>query len=267
MFKAFKRALGLLRMVVSAGSLLLAVIVLVFLWRARQPLVNGLAASTQMLVDTFDTTGKALVVAERALQTTADNVETLQETVVAIAHTLDGVRPAMASVTNLISRNLVDSIQRAKGTLRSAASSARLIDDLLSSLAQIPLLNFKYNPDTPLSVSLNHVAASLESLPPALDSIATDLNKTESNLGQVSDGITALAVEIGHIKAGLVAAKEVVTEYQGKVNRLRHVFETLHARSATIVTLGMVIVTFFAYWLMVAQVREFIAGLSWLRKG
>lgn len=262
-----KRMLGIVRMIVSAGSLLLALSALVLVWRARQPLANGLAAGAQVLVDTLDTTGKALVVTEQALQATADNVDVLQRAVLTIARAIDDVRPTVASVTRLIGQNLIISIERARGTLASAASGARLIDDLLSSLSQIPLFNLNYNPETPLSVSLHHVASSLDDLPPALNSLAADLSGAESNLGQVSGQIMALAAEVGRIKASVVAAEEVVVEYQAKVARVRSTVEWLRARSEVIVTLGAVVATFLIYWLMVAQLREFIAGLSWLRKG
>jgi len=267
MRSALKRGLGITRMIISAGSLLLAVVVLVLIWRARQPLANGLSAGTQTLMDTLDTTAKALVVTQGALQTTADNVDALQRAILTIARTISDARPAVASVTDLIGHNLTSSIQKAQSTLASAASSARLIDDLLSSLSQIPLANFNYNPETPLSVSLNQVAASLDGLPSALNSLAMDLSNTADNLGQVSDGITALATEIGHIKTSVTAAEEVIVEYQGKVDRLHSTLEVLHTKSAMIVTWGAVAVTFLIYWLMVAQLREFFAGLTWLRKG
>jgi len=267
MRSALKRALGIGRIVIAAGSLLLAILGLVLLWRARQPVINGLSAGGQLLVEVLDTTSKALVVTQRALQTTTDNVDALQGTVLAIARTVNDARPAVASATNLVSQGLVSSIQKARATLSTAASSARLIDDVFSSLSGIPLLNLNYNPDTPLSVSLSRVATSLDGLPSALSSFATELSKTDDNLGRVGDRFSSLAAEIGRIEANLAAAGEVVVEYQGKVARVRSTVEWLRARSAVIVTLGAVAVTFFIYWLMVAQVREIIAGLAWLRKG
>jgi len=267
MKSALKRIVGFIRMILAAVSLLLVLAGLVLVWRAREPATKALTAGSIVFEDTLDTTGKALVVTQQTLQTTTDVVAAVERTSLSVAQAISDTTPTVASATTLVGRNLAGSARSARTTLSSAASSARLEDDLLGSLAQIPLLNLNYQPDTPLSAALESVASSLEELPDALSDLAADLSNAGDNLGHMSDGLTDLANELARIKDNLASARDVVARYQRGVSSLRSRVIAWRPYIPTAVTGGMIVISFLFYWLVVAQIREVVAGWNWLRKG
>lgn len=267
MKSVLKRIVGFIRMIVAVFSLLLVLVGLALIWQARQPVTKALNAGSQVMEDMLVTTDKALVVTQQTLQTTTDVVAAVERTSLSVAQAISDTTPTVASATTLVGRNLVGSAQSARTTLASAASSARLIDDLLGSLARVPLFNLNYQPDTPLSVALNNVASSLEDLPDALAKLAADLGSAGDNLGHMSHGLADLAEELARVKTNLASASDVVASYQAGAIRLRSTVVAWRPHIPAAVTGGAIVISFLFYWLAMAQVREIITGWNWLRKG
>jgi hypothetical protein len=184
-----------------------------------------------------------------------------------MGQTISETCPAVGSVAKLVGEDLVSSVRAAQVTLRTTAQSARLVDDLLASLAQIPLLGVNYKPELPPSTSLERVAASLDGLPEAPSKLQTDLNATGGNLRRASDGFPALSGEIARLRTSLAGAEAVMAEYHAEVVRGQAAVERLRAALPEAVTALAVVITFLVYWLAVAEVREIAAGLAWLREG
>jgi len=259
-----KRIIGLARIIIALASLLAGLVLLVALWQVRQPLADDLAVGAQLLADTLDTTDRALGVAVQALQTTSDSTVALERTTLLIGQTISETRPAVGSSAKLVGEDLVSSVRAAHDTLLATSKSARLVDDLLEALSQIPLLGVNYKPELPLSISLERVAASLDGLPEALSTLETDLNATGGDLGRVSDSFAALAGEIARLRTSLAGAEAVVAEYHGEVARGQAAVKRLRAALPEAVSALAVVITFLVYWLAVTQLREIAAGLGWL---
>jgi hypothetical protein len=261
-----KRIFGLARIIVALASLLAGLVALAALWQARPSLAGKLAGGAQLVADTLVTTDRALGVAAQALQTTSDSTVALEQTPLLIGRAISETRPAVGSAANLVGEDLVSSVRAAQVTLLSTAKSASLVDDLLQSLSQIPLLGVNYAPEVSLSVSLERVAASVDGLPEALVALRTDLDASGANLGQASDSFTVLAAEIARLRTSLAGAEGVVAEYHSEVMRGQAAVARLRAALPGTITALAIVLSFLVYWLAVTQVREIAAGIGWLRQ-
>ena len=97
-----------------------------------------------------DGLGQALKVADSGLTSAADNIANLEQTTRAIAGTLSTSRPALTTAAGTLSNDVPRTVREVRTTIASAQTSARLVDDFLTNLANIPFLNLDYRPQTPI---------------------------------------------------------------------------------------------------------------------
>ena len=181
-----RRPIGFLLILAAAVAFIFSVVGLIEIWR-YQPVVTQKVVDTLALFDqALITTQDGLTIVAQVVQTTTDDVASLQTTTRALAQTLHETNPTLESLTSLTSKDFPAAVEATQTSLASAQSSALLIDNVLATLTSIPFLPVDaYKPDVPLHTALAQVSTSLDSLTPALATITSSLVGGKTNLGVV----------------------------------------------------------------------------------
>ena len=260
-----KRIMGIVLIVVAAISLLVSLVGVFEIWTLRQPVVDATIAGVNLFAETLDTTSDALLVASASLQSASDTVTTVERTSLAAAQTVSTTRATLGSFSILMGKDLPTSIDATRTALKSAQSSAVVVDNVLTTISRIPLINIRYNPDVPLSVALGDVAKSMDNLPPTFTAIERNLNTTGNGLDQLVTSLTELPKTTQQAQRNIVEAQKVVVRYQTQVERLQALtlqFKSSLPMASTVVTLGIV---FLVFWLGVLQAHVLLRGFELLK--
>lgn len=262
-----KRIIGIVLIVIAAISLLISLLGLYQIWTMRQPVADAAIAGVDLFAETLDTTSDALKVTSESLQSASDTVTTIERTSLSVAQTMSTTRTTVGSFANLMGEDLPTSIDATRTALKSAQSSAVVVDNVMTTLSRIPLINIQYNPAVPLDVALGDVAKSLDNLPPTFSTIERNLNTTGDSLDQVVTNLNELPKTTQQVQRNIADAQIVVTRYQSEVDGLQKLIQPIRASFATILTGVAVGLTFLIFWLGVLQMQVLLKGLELLRGG
>jgi hypothetical protein len=177
-----KRLIGLVFIIIAAISLVISGWGLYQIWTLRQPVAGAAVAGIDLFAETLDTTSDALKVTSESLQSASDTVTAVERTSLSVAQAMSTTRMTLGSFASLTGKDLPSSIDASRTALKSAQSSAVVVDSVLTTLSRIPLINIQYNPAVPLSTALGDVAKSLDNLPPTFNTLARNLNTTGDGL-------------------------------------------------------------------------------------
>ena len=262
-----KRLIGIVLIAIAAISLLVSLWGLIQIWTMRQPVADAAVAGVDLFAETLDTTSDALRVVSDSLQSASDTVTTIERTSLSVAQTMSTTRTTVGSFANLMGKDLPTSIDATRTALKSAQSSAVVVDNVLTTLSRVPFINIQYNPVVPLSVALGDVAKSLDNLPPTFSTIERNLNTTGDSLDQVVSNLNELPKTTQQVQRNIPDAQKVVTRYQSEVDGLQKLIKPIKSSLAialTAITLGL---TFLVFWLGAIQVQVLLKGLELLRGG
>ena len=261
----FKRVLGILLVIIAAVSLVLSVVSTVAVWNFRKPMAASASAGLQLLDETLGATTGAFATVEESLRAADGSISSAQDTFQTLAATVSTSGPTLGSLAAFMSEGLPDALESTQGAMNAAAQSAQVIDDVLGALSQIPLFSITYDPDQRLSDSLAGIGDSLETLPNALGTLGDDLAVTSETLPALAVSLDQLGDSMDQIQASLASAGQVVSAYKGLIDRYQAAIRSLEAFIPTIVSIGPIVFTFFAFWLAVVQVAALLKGWQWLR--
>lgn len=262
-----KRIIGIVLIAIAAISLLFSLLGLVQIWTMRQPVAEAAVAGLDLLAETLDTTSDALKVTTESLESAGATVTMIERTSLSVAQTMSTTRTTVNSFANLMGKDLPTSIDATRTALKSAQSSAVVVDNVLMTLSKVPLINVRYNPDMPLNVALGDVAKSLDNLPPTFGAIELNLNTTGGSLDQVATNLNELPKTTQQAQRNIADAQKVVTRYQAQVDGLQKLIKPIKPSlplALTTITLGL---TFLVFWLGVLQIQMLFKGLELFRGG
>lgn len=217
--------------------------------------VHDLLALTNTTLDDLNT----------AVDKVSSSMDSLQGMAEGISDAVDSAGPTLDELSSLVGDDLPLTIRSLQSSLESGATSAMNIDSVLNALSRIPLLGtIVYNPDQPLSESLEYAAASLGSMPDSLAKMQEGINTANDNLKDANFNLAEVTESIGAIKTSIGQAKTSITRFKtlesGFEMRMVTVINEVDRflNLLFFVTIGSLI------WLLLAQLSLFIQGLNLL---
>jgi hypothetical protein len=260
-----KRITGIALIIIAVLSLLVSLFGLIQIWTIRQPLADAAVVGIDLFAETLDTTSDALRVVSDSLQSASDTVTTVERTTLSVAETMSTTRTTVGSFADLMGNDLPTSIDATHTALKSAQSSAVVVDNVLTMLSGVPLINIQYNPAVPLDVALGNVAKSLDNLPPTFSTIERDLNTTGDSLDQVVTSLNELPKTTQQMQRNIADAQKVVARYQSEVDGLQKLIKPIKSSLAKALMAVELASAFLVFWLGVTQVQVLLKGLELLR--
>ena len=260
---SFKQFAGFLLVLVASASLFVSLYGLMQVWKLRPSVTQNLISGVELISDTVITTGEGLVVIEDALQTTSNNVATLQNASLALAQSTHDASLLAISVAKLSGTDLPQAITATQTSLLAAQASAKVIDNVLSAVSKIPFFPPDvYNPDLPLNAALGQAAASLENLPASLQAVQRRLDLSSSNLGATESSLLAFAQSVKQVQINLSSAQKVVDQYQLDITRFQARLTSLRTSIPRWITTLAWALTFGLIWLGVTQLELLLRGIE-----
>jgi methyl-accepting chemotaxis protein len=213
--RALLRIAGIALLVAGIAGLIFGIATLVFLGSLERKVE---AAATEQLVlidEALTTTADGLAVASTSLSRATAAIGSLEGTLDGVGQAINGTVPVLDSVTDFLGEKLPATLETTQETMRSVATSAKLVDDMLAIVTNIPLLNLDvYNPDVPLFQGFEEVANSLDGIPKSLSAAHEGLESTAGSMEKVEGDFATMAKNVGEIATDLEDAQSVIVQYQ-----------------------------------------------------
>jgi hypothetical protein len=217
-----------------------------------------------LTLDMLASSDRALIVVDQQLQTAATSVTSVEDTARSTANTLNSTRNSLSSASVILRQDVPAALGAAQQALVSAQGSARLIDDVLNTLAAIPLLNIRYQPETPLYVALGNVAKSLDGLPKLTKDLGASLDITAADLPTTAKGVTTMADTLKTSQSDMRDAQKVVGGFRMELFRTKEIVTGAQRSLSTFLTYGAAAISFILFWLGVVQLLALVKGARWL---
>ncbi len=243
---------------------------LVAVWVARPSVTNLAVNNVKVIKGALEVTTTGLEASQKSLDAIVSSMETLQGTVQKTANTVEGAAPLIGSLATLADQNLPKTVEGLKNSLATAQQGARVIDEALRKLTDLPIIgglfNDKpYNPTTPLDKGLSEVADGINNLDETFQGMTDNLNRTRDNVQAVQEDITGIATNIGIVIANLKEAESVLSQYQSTAQAALDFLNKWEGRLPQLITLLSVVISFFLVWVALTQLGLFLQGREYLQ--
>ena len=257
----YQRATGIALMAAGAIGVLLVILGLILVVRVVPQMEASAVESLGLVERTLLTTEDGLVLAEDSVSQVVETIESLETTLASVGQTIYGTVPLVDSVADLLGEQLPETIEATQDTLTSVAKSAKLVDNILSIVTAIPFIGTdRYQPEVPLHVGLERVAASLDDIPDSLGAAQEDLTSSSGNLDAMQDDFTTMAENVGQIAISLESAQSVLAEYRGVVTDLQTQISSVRQGLPVWLRWLRLAFSFVLIWLAIAQIGPIIQG-------
>lgn len=263
MKKILSRIIGVTLIFGGILGVLLSIGGIVVLWRIEPKLEAQVLDGLALVSRTIDSTQSLLTVVDEVLVQVRDNLKTIETASLDVAETIDNTAETATSLGNMVSSEFSDIVDQTANGLRSAQTSAKVIDDFLGFLANLPLIgNPNFENDMPLNQSLLRVEQSLSPLTDSFDTFSQELKSTSDNLSSIQSSVTLLTASFDKIDANLVETQTVVADYTRTVNDLDQ--RVVKMQESAPRTLKLIFAAFTALlaWLLIAQLGLITQGLE-----
>jgi methyl-accepting chemotaxis protein len=255
--------IGILLLIAAIAGLALSSFGIVNLWRFEENIAQKLDKTLSLLSTTLDTTTEGLNIAASSLTQANSSLDTLVSTIETTGESVQATVPMIDTLSKVNTVDLPKTISTTQKALKSAQSSAQVIDTTLTIITSIPFLFVEpYNSKTSLSSALEEVSKSLDPIPVSLTSMNESLKNTSNSLSEIHIRFTEIASGIREIKTSLEKAQGLISQYLTVVGQLKQQV-TLARENLPGTLIGITwVLTIVLIWLGLTQVGLFAQGLE-----
>ena len=249
------RIAGIALLIAGIAGLIFSIAAVAFLGHLERKVEAAATEQLELIDGALTITADGLAVAGTSLSRATAAIGSLEGTLDGVGKAINGTAPVLASVAEFMGENLPATLETTQDTLRSVATSAKLVDDMLAIVTNIPLPNLKaYDPEVPLYEGFKQVADSLDSIPKSLSRAQDGLESTMGSMEEVEGDFATMATNVGKIATDLEDARSVIIQYQEIVSQVQGTIST--ARQSLPDWLHMVRwgLSLMLIWLGVAQI-------------
>jgi methyl-accepting chemotaxis protein len=262
------RLTGLLLIFGAILGTIVAVAVLVLVWRAEAAASDAMLGTIDLLDTTLTTTSESMLMVNGTLLQMKDNLGVIRFSLEDASQTMQATANVTSSVAELIGEDFSSVVTETQLSLLSVQNSARMIDNTLSLISSIPLigpsLGGGYRRDMPLESSINEVSSSLETVPDSLREVQSGLNQTARNFELMKRDLDDLIGTIDDIETSMASAETVMTDYQDLFTRSQAQLQNARTAIPDFVRIFLWVSTAFCVWLLIAQVGLLLHGFDLL---
>ncbi|MBW6473315.1 MAG: hypothetical protein K0B14_09350 [Anaerolineaceae bacterium] len=263
-----RRSLGVFVMVAGIIGLLLSLTGLIGVGIARSVLTTTINSTIDTLISSIDTSQRTLDISYDALEATTDSINTLSAMLDSTAVTIEDTQPVIDQVSNLMAKELPDTIATATKSLDAAEQAAQSLESAIKSFETfqmllgsnplssglIPAPSEPYNPETSLANSLSGLSDSMQDLPDEFKEMAVSLEKTDENLVLVTDNMELMSQNVLLISDSLGQYQTMIEESKTSTEALEGLLTNFNNNLPRIMNITTVLLVLFFLWLLAAQV-------------
>ena len=256
-----KKVIGVILICITALGFLLSVFLLFQVWNFRQPVTESLQVGLDHTSTLLETTDEGLFIIEQVVSNVYSSTLLLNDSSQALAQTMQSTTDFMDSAGEFVGQDLMNTITNTQTALDSAQASAAVIDNVLSSIARVPLLGLQYDPATPLNKAIGNVSSSLDPVQQSLEDFQTNLDTTITNVQSLTDQVNELDQKITVINKNLSDAQATIKNYRSQVASLKITIANAKNNMAAWITGLATMLTIIILLLVILQVGLFLQGV------
>jgi len=261
MSPTLKKTFAVLMVIVTSIGILLSLFFLFLTWRVRQPVTEKLQTVSKQTSSLLQTTIVGLDIIDQVVTNVYSSTLYLDDATNALAQTIENTDQFIDSAGTFVGEGLNTTISNTQKTIESAQASAQVVDNILTTLANIPLIGIDYNPSTPLSTALGDVSASLDPIQESLIGFQDNLIATQSNLQLFVDQLELMEQNISDINQNLASSQAVIENYKSQVISMKAWLDNAVISMPTWITTVCIILTIFILLLIFVQGSILLQGI------
>jgi hypothetical protein len=216
--------MGTLLIVIGLLGIALSALGVVQVWRVADDVTVAAREGLLLLSDTLNEIERSLDVASSTLDGTTIAIDSLYITSFVVGETLSRTQVTVDEMASLAEEQLPQSVEYSLTALESVKDTARVIDQLLRSLAQLGL--GAYDPEIPLDEAVENAATGLEPVPTSLRVMGAGLDRTSEDLKGVQRGFTLMIDHVMEIRENLNDADAAITAHRTSIQSLQERVES-----------------------------------------
>ncbi len=257
-----RRAIGFLLILAAVSGLAISLLGIISLWRLYPRVSASLETGVSLIGETLETTADGLSITQEALESSLETIVALHALTQSSAQTIAASQPLLDEIAQMMETTLPNTLEATQQSLRTAQSSARVVDGLLGALSIIPFVgsSLGYNPEVPLATALGEVADSLDGLPASLEATAGSLKEAKDSFQTFEADLSEVSLSIAQIQTHVAEYERVIQNYQASLERVERRLAALQASIPNAVRTVSWALTAFLIWLAVAQIGLFTQG-------
>ncbi len=259
-----RRILGGALTLFSIISLVLSLLGVYEVWSLRGRVTGSVDESLALMSSTLTTSDRALKDVDSQLTVAQDALASAELAARGVASSMGATSDSLRTSSTIVGTDLPATIRTTQTAILNAQSSAKLIDNLLTTLAAIPFLGLDYRPAVPLNQQLGAMARSLDSLPGLTTDLGSQIGQTATELDNAQAQTTTLADTLHKSQAGFAESRAAVAEFRTRVAKAQDLVGRAQTEAPGAITWVAIGVTFVLAWLVVVQVATLVVGLDWL---
>jgi len=265
MSPTLKKTLAVLMVCVTSLGILLCLFFLVLTWRIRQPVTEKLQSALTQTSSILQTTVVGLDVIDQVVTNVYSSTLYLNDATAALSQTIENTGQFIDTAGSFVGEDLNNTITNTQKTLESAQSSALVIDNILTTLSNIPLIGINYNPSEPLSSALGKVSASLDPLQESLRNFQDNLTAARTTMQVFTDQLMLMDQNITNINQNLAASQKVIDNYRNQITSLKNGVDNAVTSLPTWVTTMCVVISIFILLLVMVQAAILLQAIYLLK--
>lgn len=239
-------------------------------------LAASLDAALETTADTLDTVEETLSQSRRTVDGVNSTVGQVQTTTANLALAIDDAQPMMEELALLVGEAIPDTISDVQDTIPNIAQTAKVVDDTLRLLSRlqieetVPIINYDisiglgvdYDPAIPFDEAVEEVGQGLEPIAKASGRLESEIETTGANMGLLSEDLKDLADRLGELNTELGDFRPLLDEYSTLVADMQSDIRAGQARLQEQAAAVKVATLLAAIWLGLFQLLPIYFGLE-----
>ncbi|OGN82463.1 MAG: hypothetical protein A2X24_02210 [Chloroflexi bacterium GWB2_54_36] len=264
----FSRITGLVLIIAAVMGLGLSLAGLILLGGFSSRISANLLGALEYLDRALAISSDGLETAESSLQAADSALVSLVSTLDGVNESLQGMDPTLTALSTLLGKDLPGTIEATQDSLDSAQTSAKNIDNVLTSLSRIPFFGtLVYNPDVPLNETLGEISDSLNAIPRSLRDAKSGLDIADKNLTMITSDLGDIAQSTDQIGLSIADALLVIDEYQTLVADMQKRAKDFRQELPGQLRLATLAAALLLIWLAITQIGLLAQGVEFLARG
>ena len=264
------RLTGLVILIGATLGLVLSFSGLYAVWTMKPVVTQNAQELLSLARRTLDATEGMLAVIGTSLDQAGQDLKLMRSMLQDTGATIGQSTSMLDKTASIIGETLPEFLSDTQTSLESTQKTARLIDDILTTLSNIPFiggsLSSRYLPDMPLNESIAQVSLSIQPLGDSLTTIQSDMKTASATMATIQGEIEALSRQIEDIETSLQAAKKEVAAYKLILADVRDRLNKMQQRLPVVidtVSLGMMVIL---SWVGISQLGALLHAAELLTR-
>lgn len=261
----YSRLIGVIYITGAVFGIIISLAGVIGLWATKPRVTRAIGATVTLGGQMIDATRGTVEVAATSLDQASIDLEAMQKITTQVSTTLEDSTGLISSTSTMVGKDMVGFVGDFQSSMKSVQSSARIVDDFLGVVGNIPFIGSRYRPDVSLEESFAQVNRSLDPLPKKFTDIQRQLEVASANVAVMQKQIESLTTEIAGINDSLDRAKVQAEEYRTLLRDMRDRWTALQRRLPVILTILYLGITSLLVWIFISQLGILIHGIELLR--